>query len=89
MTSRTGWSLVFALLLASWPIPAAAQAPQNISIVPVQNLSFGLLLPGFRNAVTVADVARRAVVALAGNPIAAHRFRLTLTTRMTRSTQTT
>ena len=67
MTLRTGWSLVFALVLASWPIPAAAQAPQNISIVPVQNLSFGLLLPGFRNAVTVADVSRRAVVALAGN----------------------
>ena len=67
MTPRTGWSLLFALLLASWPIPAAAQAPQTISIVPVQNLSFGLLLPGFQNAVSVGDVSRRAVVALAGN----------------------
>jgi hypothetical protein len=67
MTSRTGWSLLFALLLASWPTPAAAQAPQNVSIVPVQNLSFGLLLPGLRNAVSIADVSRRAVVALAGN----------------------
>jgi len=67
MTPRTGWSLLFALLLASWPIPASAQAPQTVSIVPVQNLSFGLLLPGFQNAVSVADVSRRAVVALAGN----------------------
>jgi len=67
MTSRTGWSLLFALLLASWPIPASAQAPQNVSIVSVQNLSFGLLLPGLRNAVSIADVSRRAVVALAGN----------------------
>jgi hypothetical protein len=67
MTSRRGWHLFFALLLASWPMPAAAQAPQTVSIVSVQNLSFGLLLPGFQNAVTIADVSRRAVVALAGN----------------------
>jgi hypothetical protein len=67
MTSRRGWYLLLALLLASWPIPAAAQAPQAISIVPVQNLSFGLLLPGFQNPVSIADVSRRAVVALAGN----------------------
>jgi hypothetical protein len=66
MTPRTGWLLSFALLLASWPSPAAAQSPNDVSIVPVQNLSFGLLLPGFRNAVSIADVSRRAVVALAG-----------------------
>ena len=67
MTSRTGWSLLFALLLASWPSPTAAQASKNVSVVPVQNLSFGLLLPGYQNAVSVTDVARRAVVALAGD----------------------
>jgi hypothetical protein len=67
MTSRRGWYALFALLLASWPISAEAQAPQTVSIVPVQNLSFGLLLPGFQNAVSIADVSRRAVVALAGN----------------------
>jgi len=67
MMSRRGWSTLVALLLASWPIPAAAQAPQTVSIVPVQNLSFGLLLPGFQNAVSIGDVSRRAVVALAGN----------------------
>jgi len=67
MTSRRGWYTLFALLLASWPIPVAAQAPQPVSIIPVQNLSFGLLLPGFQNAVSVADISRRAVVALAGD----------------------
>jgi hypothetical protein len=67
MTTRRGWYLLLALLLASWPISAAAQAPQTISIVPVQSLSFGLLLPGFQNAVSIADVSRRAVVALAGS----------------------
>lgn len=66
MTSRTGWATLFALILASWPMPAAAQAPQSVSIVPVQDLSFGLLLPGFQGAVSVGDVSRRAVVALAG-----------------------
>jgi len=56
-----------ALLLASWPMPATAQAAQAVSVVPVQSLSFGLLVPGRREAVTVNDAARRAVVALAGN----------------------
>jgi hypothetical protein len=67
MTSRTGFSGLFALLLASWPIPVAAQSPQTVSIIPVQSLSFGLLLPGLREAVSVSDVSRRAVVALAGS----------------------
>jgi hypothetical protein len=67
MTSRTGYRLLLALLLASWPIPASAQAVHNVSIIPVQNLSFGLLLPGIRNVVPVTDVSRRAVVALAGD----------------------
>jgi hypothetical protein len=66
MTSRTGFPLLFALLLASWPMPIAAQTPQSTSIIPLQNLSFGLLLPGIRNAVSVSDVSRRAVVALSG-----------------------
>jgi hypothetical protein len=67
MTSRTGFLYCLALLLASWPMPASAQAPQTVSIIPVQNLSFGLLLPGIRDAVSVTDVSRRAVVALAGS----------------------
>ena len=67
MTSRTGLLGLFALLLASWPMPATAQAKQSVSIVPVQSLSFGLLVPGLRGAVAVTDVSRRAVVALAGN----------------------
>src|SRR5687768_13088583 len=67
MTSRGGWSALFALLLTSWPMPASAQATRSTTVVPVQNLSFGLLLPGIRNAVSVSDVSRRAVVALAGS----------------------
>ena len=67
MTSRRGWYLLLAFLLASWPMPVAAQAPQPVSIIPVQSLSFGLLVPGLQNAVSVADVSRRAVVALAGD----------------------
>ena len=67
MTSRTGLRGLFALLLASWSAPAAAQTKQTVSIVPVQSLSFGLLMPGLREAVPVTDVSRRAVVALAGD----------------------
>jgi hypothetical protein len=67
MTSRTGIHGLFALLLASWSVSAAAQATRTVSIVPVQSLSFGLLMPGLREAVPVTDVSRRAVVALAGD----------------------
>lgn len=67
MTSRTGLHALFALLLASWPATVGAQATQSPSIVPVQNLAFGLLLPGRREAITTNDVSRRAVVALAGS----------------------
>src|SRR5215213_8612946 len=67
MTSRTGLRGLFALLLASWPSLAAAQSKQMVSIVPVQSLSFGLLLPGLREAVSVAAVTRRTIVALAGD----------------------
>jgi hypothetical protein len=66
MTSRTGFRLLFALLLASWPVRVTAQTQKSVSITPVQSLSFGLLLPGLREAVRVTDVSRRAVVALAG-----------------------
>jgi hypothetical protein len=66
MTSRTGLQALFALILASWPTLAAAQSKQTISVAPVQSLSFGLLLPGVREAIAVTDVSRRAVVALDG-----------------------
>jgi hypothetical protein len=67
MTSRTGLHALFALLLASWPATVVAQAAQSLSIAPVQDLAFGLLLPGRRDAITTNDVSRRAVVALAGS----------------------
>jgi hypothetical protein len=67
MTARTGRQALCALILASWPTLAAAQPKRTVSIVPVQSLSFGLLLPGLQEAVAVTDVSRRAVVALAGS----------------------
>ena len=67
MTTRTGRRALCALILASWPTLAAAQPKRTVSIVPVQSLSFGLLLPGLQEAVAVTDVSRRAVVALAGS----------------------
>jgi hypothetical protein len=67
MTSRTGQRALFALLLASWPALAGAQSKQSVSINPVQNLAFGLLFPGLREAVPVTDAGRRAVVALSGS----------------------
>ena len=66
MTSRTGLLLLVALLLASWPMQADAQAQKSVSITPVQSLTFGVLLPGLRESVRVTDASRRAVVALAG-----------------------
>jgi len=66
MTPRTGQVALIALLLASWSVPVAAQSRPTISLVPVQSLSFGLLLPGHSEVISVSDVSRRAVVALAG-----------------------
>lgn len=66
MTSRGQRGLVAALLLASCGALAHAQAPNSTTVYPVQALSFGLLLPGVPDAVPVTDMARRAMVALAG-----------------------
>ena len=65
MTARTGL-VALALFLASWSASADAQSRPTISLVSVQSLSFGLLLPGRSEVVSVSDVSRRAVVALAG-----------------------
>jgi hypothetical protein len=67
MTTRTGRQALLALILASWPSLTAAQPKRTVSIVPVQSLSFGLLMPGLQEAVAVTDVSRRAVVALSGS----------------------
>jgi len=55
-----------ALLLVWSPTIATARA-QAVTVSPVQGLSFGLLLPGAPETVTLDDVARRGVVAMAGN----------------------
>jgi hypothetical protein len=58
---------VLAALLFVWsPMVAAARA-QAATVSPVQELSFGLLLPGAPETVSLDDVARRGVVALAGS----------------------
>jgi hypothetical protein len=67
MTTRTGRQALLALILASWPTLAAAQPKRTVSMVPVQSLSFGLIVPGLREAVAITDVSRRAVVALTGS----------------------
>ena len=67
MTSRTGLRALIALLLASWPFQTDAQSTKSVNITPVQSLSFGLLLPGRREAIRVSDVSRRAGVALSGD----------------------
>ena len=60
-------ALALVLLLASWVRPASAQSSPSTSIVTVQSLSFGVLLPGVRETVQITDVARRAMVALTGS----------------------
>ena len=67
MTTRTGRNALLALILASWPSLAAAQPKRTVTLVQVQSLSFGLLVPGRQEAVAVTDVSRRAVVALSGS----------------------
>jgi len=57
--------MLAALLLAS-PAPGGAQAGRGATVYPVQSLSFGLLIPGVTEVVAATDVARRAMVALAG-----------------------
>src|SRR5690242_8311484 len=57
---------VLAALLFVWSPMVAAVHAQAATVNPVQGLSFGLLLPGAPETVSLDDVARRGVVALAG-----------------------
>lgn len=60
-----GWSI--ALLLTSWGHITTAQAASSVTVIPLQSLSFGLLLPGTSEVVSINDVARRALIALSGS----------------------
>ena len=65
---RGSWQRgVLTALLLVWSGTFAAASAQAVSVSPVQGLSFGLLLPGTPETVTLDDVARRGVVALAGS----------------------
>jgi hypothetical protein len=44
-----------------------AQTPGGTSVIEVQPLAFGVLLPGVPEVVRITDVARRATLALAGS----------------------
>jgi len=57
---------VLAALLLVWSGTLAVAHAQAASVSPVQGLSFGLLLPGTPETVTVDDAMRRGVVALSG-----------------------
>jgi hypothetical protein len=58
---------VLAALLLVWSGSLSAARAQAVTVNPVQGLSFGLLLPGTPETVSLDDVARRGVVALAGS----------------------
>jgi hypothetical protein len=58
---------VLTALLLVWSGTFAAARAQAVNVTPVQGLSFGLLLPGTPETVSLDDVARRGVVALAGS----------------------
>lgn len=65
---RGSWQRgVLAALLLVWSGAFAVVRAQAVSVNPVQGLSFGLLLPGTPETVSLDDVARRGVVALAGS----------------------
>lgn len=46
---------------------SAAQTPSGTSVIAVQPLAFGVLLPGVADAVPITDVARRATLILTGS----------------------
>jgi hypothetical protein len=58
---------VLTALLLVWSATVAAAHAQAATVSPVQGLSFGLLVPGEPETVSLDDVARRGVVALAGS----------------------
>ena len=65
---RGSWQRgVLTALLLVWSGTLTAARAQSVSVTPVQGLSFGLLLPGMTETVTLEDVTRRGVVALAGS----------------------
>ncbi|MEP6990900.1 MAG: hypothetical protein ABJA80_08235 [bacterium] len=61
-------ALILAILLIAIPVPAArAQTGAGISIISLQSLSFGLLIPGVPEHIDVTDVSRRAMLVLTGS----------------------
>ena len=67
MTPRRGARLVAALLLVLGARPVKGQGSGSTTVVPLQPLTFGNLIPGVPEVVSISDVARRAVIALSGS----------------------
>ena len=64
---RRSRGLVLAALLITFRVSAArAQAP-GVSVISLQPLSFGVLIPGVPEHVEVTDVTRRAMLVLSGS----------------------
>src|SRR3954471_20304852 len=65
---RRSRAFVLAILLIALTVPAAwAQVPAGVSIISVQPLSFGLLIPGVPEHIDITDVTRRAMLVLTGS----------------------
>lgn len=65
---RRSLGLIFVALLITFRVPAArAQAAAGVSVISLQPLSFGLLIPGVPEHVDVTDVTRRAILVLSGS----------------------
>lgn len=64
---RCAWLIAAALLAGAADAGAQSPAPGAIEAAPVQGLSFGSLLPGIPEVISVADAARRGEVVLSGS----------------------
>lgn len=60
-------ALVLAAFLITLPVPAARAQSAGVSIISLQPLSFGVLIPGVPEHVDVTDVSRRAMLVLTGS----------------------
>jgi hypothetical protein len=61
-----GWLIAAALLGLVVHVPCPAYAQSTVSVLPVQGLRFGALVPGARSVVSPLDGQRRATLELVG-----------------------
>jgi hypothetical protein len=61
-----GWLMAAALVALATQAPCPASAQSTVSVLPVQELRFGTLMPGARSVVSPLDGQRRATLELVG-----------------------